>query len=143
MSDWLELELARHLAPVEAPAALQWKGFPPERPRWSFNLAPILALCAGAALVILASVPSRMGVDEANRALRTRAGIDLPVPPETAAQIESVRVVRARVAAVRYRMGEGEGTVFIARASAVSGPEWKAHGSYSIAGGCVLCHAKL
>ena len=144
MPEWLELELAHHLAPVNAPPSLTFRQ-PVEKtpPRWSLTLAPILAMAAAVAVVILATVPARLGVPEANRYLRTRAGVELPIPVNPRARIERVRVLRNRIASVTYRIDGTEATVLIARVSTVSGPAWKAHGAYAIAGSCVLCHANL
>jgi len=140
MPEWLELELAHHLAPVKAPPSLTFRQPVAKTPsRWSFTLAPILAMAAAVAVVILATLPARLSVAEANHYLRTRAGVQLAIPADTRARIEQVRL-RGRVASVTYRVDGVEATVLIARASTVSGPEWKAHGAYAIAGSCVLCH---
>lgn len=143
MPEWLESELAHHLAPVQAPPALTFREPAPQTPRWSFTLAPILAMAAAIAVVILATAPSRIGVAEANRYLRARAGIELAIPADTRARIEQVRMLHPKIAAVKYRIGETESTVLIAGAGASGGADWKQHGAYSIAGGCTLCHASL
>ena len=152
MSDWLELELAHHLAPVEAPPALVFERPAPRPSRRSFTLAPVLAAAAAVALVLLAAPQQHTNPLEINRYFRAQAGIDLPIPANTAAHIEGARVMsqgESRIAAVTYRSGGREGTVLIARASTVRGSEWKPHGQiYAIACAepqiaCVLCHANL
>ncbi len=152
MPDWLELELAHRLAPVEAPPQLTWQA--PARPaqRRSFTLIPILAAAAAVALLLLAAPRGPAGVAGVNRYLSSRAGIDLPIPAHTRARLERARILEqggVRVAAVTYRLDNSEATVLIARASAVRGPAWKPHGrTYAIACAkphmaCVLCHSNL
>lgn len=152
MPEWLELELAHHLAPVEAPAELRWREPEPRRPRWGFTLAPILAAVAAVAVLMLAA-PFRVSSPEVvNRYLEREAGIRLAIPPSTRAVIERARIVNrdgVRVAAVTYRLNRTEATVLIARAGAVRGAEWRPHGrDYAIACAepqiaCLLCHANL
>ena len=137
MPEWLESELARHLAPVEAPPTLVF----PAKQRRTFTLAPILAVAAAIAVAVLATVPPRPGVAEVNRYLQARAGVYLTIPADTTARFERVRLVRPGVAAVTYGQAGTKSTVLIARASAVSGNAWKSHGAYAINGPCVLCHA--
>ena len=152
MPEWLELELAHHLAPVEAPPELRWREPEPRRRRWSFTLAPILAAVAAVAVVLLAA-PFRVTSPEAvNRYLEREAGIRLPIPASTRAVIERARIVNrdgVRVAEVTYRVNRTEATVVIARAGTVWGAEWRPHGqNYAIAcaepqAACLLCHANL
>lgn len=148
MSDWLELELAHHLAPVEAPPSLTWRApeAAPPRPRWSFTLAPIVGLAAAIAVLILAAFPGRTTAGAVNRYLAREAGFQLPIPGSTRAQLERARIVKrggARIAAITYRLNGTESTVLIARAGTIRGAAWQAHGTYAIAGSCVLCHANL
>lgn len=149
MPEWLELELARHLTPVEAPPALAWQGLEPRRPRRGFKLLPMLAAAASAALLILAAPPGANSPAAVNRYLDREAGIRLAIPPSTRARIERVRVLHrngARIAAVTYRLHQTGTTVLIARAGTVRGPEWRPHGqTYAIASAhsqaaCLLCH---
>jgi hypothetical protein len=147
MSDWLELELAHHLAPVEAPVALT---LPQRRPaRRSYTMAPFLAAAAAVALLLLVAPHDSTSPTAVNRYLRASAGIDLPIPSNTRAHIEKARMLEGGVASITYRIGQGRATVWIARASAVRGPAWKAHGqTYAMAYAeprvaCLLCHSNL
>lgn len=152
MPEWLELELAHHLAPVEAPPALAWQAPERRRPRRSLTLLPILAAAAAVAVLILAAPRSAHSPEAVNRYLDREAGIRLAIPRSTRATIERVRVLPqngARIAAVTYRLHHTEATVLIARAGTVRGPEWRPHGqNYAIACAepqfaCLLCHASL
>lgn len=152
MSEWLELELAHHLAPVDAPPALTWQAPEPRRPRRTFTLVPILAAAAAVAAVILAALPVPTTPAAVNRYLEREAGIRLPIPASTRAVLGRARVVNAngtRIAAVTYRLNHSEATVLIARTSTVRGPAWRPHGQdYVIASAepqfaCLLCHANL
>jgi hypothetical protein len=134
MPEWLEQELTRHLAPVEAPPALTWRPPAPKR-----RLEPILALAATIALVFLATAPSPSSPAEVNRYLQREAGIQLAIPANTSARLERADV-NGGIASVTYRVGGAEARVLIARASLVSGPSWKPHGNYVISGSCGLCH---
>ena len=149
MPEWLELELAHHLAPVEAPPALAWRAPEPRRPRRGLTLWPILAAAAAAAVLILAAPRSGNSPEAVNRSVAREAGVRLAIPHSTPATIERVRVLRqngAPVAAITYRLRHTQATVLIARADAVSGPEWRPHGqNYVIASAepqfaCLLCH---
>lgn len=149
MPEWLQLELARNLAPVEAPPALAWQGLEPHRPRRGFKLLPMLAAAAAAALLILAAPRTAASPEAVNRYLDREAGIRLPIPPSTRATIERVRVLHrngTRIAAVTYRLHHTGATVLIARAGTVQGPEWRPHAqNYAIASAdpqavCLLCH---
>ncbi len=145
MPEWLEVELTKHLAPVEAPPSLVWRP-PVPKTRWSLTLSPILAMAAVFALVLLFSAPRGRIVDKVNYFLKTRADIQLSIPATTKARLQHVRIVDsggARIAEVTYRMDGAEATVLIARANAVRGLAWKSHGAYVISGNCVLCHANL
>jgi hypothetical protein len=152
MSEWLELELAHHLAPVEAPPSLTWRAPVQRQPRRTFTLVPILAAAAAVAAVILAVLPVPTTPAAVNRYLQREAGIRLPIPASSPAVLEKARIVNengARVAAVTYRMNHTQTTVLIARASTVRGPAWRPHGQgYVIASAeprlaCLLCHANL
>jgi hypothetical protein len=149
MPEWLELELAHHLAPVEAPPALTWQALEPRRPRRSFTLLPILAAAAAVAVLILAAPRGASSPEAVNRYLDREAGIRLAIPRATRATIERVRILHengGRIAAVTWRLRHTEATVLIARAGTVRGPEWRPHGqNYAIASAdpqfaCLLCH---
>ncbi len=145
MPEWLEVELTKHLAPVQAPPSLTWRP-PTPKTRWSFTLSPILAMAAVFALVLLFSAPQRRIVDKVNYFLKTQADIQLSIPASTKARLQHVRIVDpsgARIVEVTYRVDSAEAKVLIARAAAVRGTAWKSHGAYVISGSCVLCHANL
>ena len=151
MPEWLELELAHQLAPVKAPAALQFE-VPRRVSRRSFTLAPLLAGAAALAVLLLAAPHPRTNPEEINSYFESQAGIALPIPSNTRAAIEKAGMVDregARVASVTYRAAGREATVLIARAATVRGPDWKPHGqiyaiSYTDAQiACLLCHANL
>ena len=79
MSDWLELELAHHLAPVKAPEAL-WDRVqrPPQRvPRPLWPIAAILTMMAAAGVMWMAAKGQQPGVD-----LRRLTAQQLNTPPE-------------------------------------------------------------
>jgi len=149
MSEWLKLELAHHLAPVEAPLSLTWPAPESRRPRLSFTLLPILAAAAALALLILAVPRAGISPAAANRCLARDAGIPLAIPESTPAVIQRARILNqngARIAAITYGLHHREATVLIARAGTVTGPAWRPHGqAYVIACAdpplaCLLCH---
>jgi hypothetical protein len=156
MLDWLELELAQQLAPVEAPPALTWRVLAPAaqagRARRTFRLFPFVAAVAALAVVVLAVLPGVTTPAAVNRYLQREAGIEFPIPASTHAVLERARIVNengARIAAVTYRLNHTKATVLIARAGTVRGAEWRPHGqAYVIAcaepqTACLLCHANL
>ena len=149
MPEWLEAELRRELAPVEAPSLLAFAAPMTPAARRKLRLMPMIAVVAMAAVLLLAAVPAGTSPAAVNRYLERHCGIRLPIPAGSPAQVINARLVGAKgVAAVTYRLAGMESTVLIARASAVRGPEWKAHGNYAVAssdaqGACGLCHSSL
>lgn len=152
MPEWLELELAHSLAPVEAPSRLTWLVPEPRRPRRRLTLLPMLAAAALVAALLLAAPQSDNSPDAVNRYLAREGGIRLAIPSSTRATIERVRVGRkngVRIAEVTYRLHHTEATVLIAQAGTVRGPQWRPHDqNYVIASAdpqfaCLLCHSSL
>ena len=154
MSDWLELELAHHLGAVEAPDELtcpQVRTY--DRPRR--RLAPILAIAAGVAVLLLA-VPRATAIRSSDPArvnhwLYACAGIDLPIPGWARGRVQGARLVERdgmRVAEVSYQVGGKDATLLIAPARVGRDAGWKQHGAYAIfcpesPAACGLCHVSL
>jgi len=130
MSDWLERELARGLAPVAAPEALRIRlGLAPARRRAFPRVA--LTVAATVALIIGGSVAAGR---TAALDLRSAAGVD--VVREAA---EDVRLVRCDGGAgLPVRVNAGKATVLLAH----SNSEMPAHTSQAAPeAGCHLCHS--
>jgi hypothetical protein len=130
MSDWLERELARGLAPVAAPEALRIRlGLAPARRRKLPRVA--LSVAAAVTLIIGASVAAGR---TAALDLRSAAGVD--VVRESA---EGVRLARCDGGAgLPVRVNAGKATVLLAHASS----EMPAHTSAGATeAGCHLCHS--
>jgi hypothetical protein len=126
MSDWLERELARELAPVSAPDLLRIRlGFAPAK-RWEF---PRLALALAAAVVLVIAggyAASRTAALD----LRRQAGADVARRPA-----EGVAPVGAGMPS---QVNAGKATVLLAH----SGSERPAHTLVPAPeAGCHLCHS--
>jgi hypothetical protein len=130
MSDWLERELARGLAPVAAPEALRIRlGLARAKrrafPRVAFTVAAAVALIIGGSV----AAGRTAALD-----LRSAAGVD--VVRESA---EDGRLVRCDGgASLPVRVNAGKATVVLAH----SGSEMPAHASnVASEAGCHLCHS--
>ena len=129
MSDWLERELARGLAPVAAPEALRIRLGLARAKRRAFPRVA-LTVAAAVALIIGGSVAAGR---TAALDLRSAAGVD--VVRESA---EDVRLVRCDGGAgLPVRVNAGKATVLLAHSTS----EMSAHTSAAAAeAGCHLCH---
>jgi len=146
MSDWLELQLAHELRPVEAPEGL-WgrvqagRRRPVTRNRWWTARLPALA---SVALVITAGLlwsarpytgleqlaarelsrPARLDLRSSDPLeiaawLRREAGVDMEIPPSMRVQLTGARVIRqhgALIGEVSYRVGTDSAVLLVARA---------------------------
>lgn len=130
MSDWLERELARGLAPVAAPEALRIRlGLAPARRRTFPRMA--LTVAAAVAVIIGGSVAAGR-TDSLD--LRSAAGVD--VVRESAGDARLVRCDGG--AGLRVRVNAGNATVLLAH----EGSEMPAHTSGGATeAGCHLCHS--
>ena len=130
MSDWLERELARGLAPVAAPEALRIRlGLAPARRRAFPRVA--LTVAAAVALIIGGSVAAgrTSALD-----LRSAAGVD--VVRESAADVRLVRCDGG--AGLPVRVNAGKATILLAHFTV----EMPAHPStVAPEAGCHLCHS--
>lgn len=160
MSDWLDLELAHHLAPTGAPDQL-WErlqqGRPAPRPRTKWPVAAVIATLTVAAgtlwmvahgqeraadLRLLASreLASHPTLDlhshdprEIAAWARREAGVDLALSPAASVELTGARVVRHRgecVAAVSYKVDGRDAALLVARAAVAPG---EAHAGMSLA----------
>ena len=129
MSDWLERELTRGLAPVAAPEALRIRlGLAPARRR----VFPRVALTVAAAVVFIIGASVAAGRTAALD-LRSAAGVD--VVRESAADVRLVRCDGG--AGLPVRVNAGKPTVLLAHSSS----EMPARPSTATAeAGCHLCH---
>jgi hypothetical protein len=130
MSDWLERELARGLAPVAAPEALRIRlGL--ARPRRRTFPRVALTVAAAVALIIGGSVAAgrTTALD-----LRSAAGVDV-----VRGSAEDVRLVRCDGGAgLPVRVNAGNATFLLAH----EGSEMPAHTSAGAGeAGCHLCHS--
>ena len=128
MSDWLERELARDLAPVAAPPLLAIRlGLAPAK-RWEF---PRMALAVAAAVVLVIG-----GAYAASRTdaldLRREAGLDV------AAEGAPVRCDRG--SGLPLRVTAPKATVLLAHAGSAGEIPGRAPSATTEAG-CHLCHA--
>src|ERR1022692_1978353 len=90
MSDWLERELGRELAPVAAPEALGTRlGFAPAK-RWEI---PRLALAVAAAVVLVIGGSFAASRTEALD-LRRAAGVGVSMRPAEGEQLTGARLIR-------------------------------------------------
>ncbi len=130
MSDWLERELARGLAPVAAPEGLRIRlGLARARRRTFPRVA--LTVAAAVALIIGASVAAgrTTALD-----LRSAAGVD--VVRESAGDVRLVRCDGG--AGLPVRVNAGKATILLAH----SNVEMPAHPSTAgTEAGCHLCHS--
>ena len=130
MSDWLERELVRGLAPVAAPEALRIRlGLARARgrtfPRVAFTVAAAVVLIIGGSV----AAGRTAALD-----LRSTAGVD--VAPESAADVRLVRCDGG--AGLPVRVNAGKATVLLAHSSS----EMSAHTSAAATeAGCHLCHS--
>ncbi len=129
MSDWLERELARELAPVAAPPMLAIRlGLAPAR-RWEF---PRMALAVAAAVVLVIGAGYAASRTEALD-LRREAGVDVAGAGDT-------RPVRCdRGAGMPLHVNVPKATVLLAHAAPAGERPGRAPGARSEAG-CHLCH---
>ena len=136
MSDWLERELARGLAPVAAPEALRIRlGLAPAK-RWVF---PHVALTVAAAVVFIIGGSYAAGRTAAFD-LRRATGVEVALRPAEDVQRSDIRLVRCDGgAALPVRVNAGNATVLLAH----SNIEMPAHTSATApeAAGCHLCHS--
>src|SRR5262245_63667229 len=145
MSDWLDLELAHHLAPTSAPDQLwdRLQRMPPPRPKPRWPVAAIIAtgmVAAGtlwmvakgqepaadlrllAADELIAPGPLDIRSQDAREITawaRREAGVEIALSPATSVELVGARIVRHRgecVAAVSYRVGGREAALLVARA---------------------------
>jgi hypothetical protein len=186
MSEWLELELSECLAPVRAPEAL-WERVnrSPFRAAarrhsmkpgaWAWIAA---AATVAATVVVTLAIPSpslsqlaaaelaksrpadfqSSDPKEIGKWLRTNAGVDVPIPPDTPVELTGARALEhagARVGEVLYRVAGRSAVLLVGRAGALEAPSrhgqsaWQAHGQvYALAFvepgqsqlACRLCH---
>ena len=135
MSDWLERELARELAPVTAPGKLAAQlGFAPAK-RWEF---PRLGLAVAAAVAMVVA-----GSYAASRTewldLRGAAGVGAWPPPGEGTHLRDARVLRCDGGAgMPIRPGAGKATVLLAH----DGFERSAHRlAAAPEADCRFCHS--
>ena len=129
MSDWLERELIRGLAPVAAPEALRIRlGLAPARRR----VFPRVTLTVAAAVVFIIGASVAAG---RTAALDLRSAVGVHVVRETA---ENVRIVRCDGGAgLPARINAGKTTILLAHSTA----ETPARPATATAeAGCHLCH---
>jgi hypothetical protein len=127
MSDWLERELARDLAPVAAPHLLAIRlGLAPAK-RWEF---PRMALAVAAAVVLVIGGAYAAGRTDALN-LRREAGVDV------AAENAPVRCDRG--SGMPLRVTAPKATVLLAHAGSAGETPGRAL-SASTDAGCHLCH---
>jgi hypothetical protein len=135
MSDWLERELARGLAPVTAPRTLRIRlGFAPAE-RWEFPRAA-LALAAAVVMIIGGGyAASRTAALD----LRRQAAADVPLPPAEGVPPAGTRLLRCDGAAgMPSQIIAGKATVLLAH----SGFERPAHtAAPTTEAGCHQCHS--
>jgi hypothetical protein len=137
MSDWLERELSRALAPVAAPDALRIRlGFAPAK-RWVF---PRVALAVAAAVVMIIGggyAASRTAALD----LRREAAVNITLQPAEGAQLTGTRLPRCDGgAAMPAQKNAGNATVLLAHFS----PSIEQPGHALAAApesGCHLCHS--
>jgi len=147
MSDWLELELAHHLAPAEAPDIL-WERVNraaaaplvtrPQRPAW-LPIAAILTIMVGAGamwmfakaatfdLQHLAALKADGPMDlnssdprEITEWARRQAGIDLSLSPSPSVCLKGARIIRdqgRQIAAISYQVEGRSASLLVAHAS--------------------------
>ncbi len=129
MSDWLERELTRGLAPVAAPEALRIRlGLAPARRR----VFPRVALTVAAAVVFIIGASVAAGRTAALD-LRSAAGVD--IVRESAEEVHLARCDGG--AGLPVRVNPGKATVLLAHSSS----EMPARPSAATAeAGCHLCH---
>jgi hypothetical protein len=170
MSEWLERELARELAPVEAPGMLGVRLGLAQARRWE---CPRAALAVAAAVVLAIGggyAGGRMaGLDPGQLAargvrgtetiefastdpvavaawLRREAGVEVPLPAGAGVRVTGARVIRRhgeRVPAITLQVNAGTATVVVAHAgSAAEGALKMPDHALAAArdAGCHLCH---
>jgi hypothetical protein len=132
MSDWLERELARELAPVAAPPMLAIRlGLAPAK-RWVF---PRMALAVAAAVVLVIGGAYAASRTEALD-LRLEAGVDVAED----SPLSAARPPRCDGGAARpLRVTAPKATVLLAHAAPAGETPGRAPGGSSEAG-CHLCH---
>ena len=130
MSDWLERELARGLAPVASPEALRIRLGLARARRRTF---PRVAFTVAAAVVLIIGGSVAAG---RTAALDLRSAAGVGVVRETA---EDVRLVRCDGGAgLPVRVNAGKATILLAHSTS----EVPAHASTVAAeAGCHLCHS--
>ena len=157
--NWIEPLLDRHLRPAAAPREL-WNRIQDPQPRpkrllhWKLAVALMLAVATAWALH-----PRAVSMDSDRAAdirewVRARTGFDVPLSPTAPIQLCGSRVVGASSAEIRYRSGDHEAVLLVARADHyTSGHQfigrnaWILRGqSYSVSAAdlqsaCLLCHA--
>ena len=162
MSEWIDLQLAHSLTPVNAPDELWARINAPvaqrKRPgaiRWAVPVA--IAACV---MVLLARPMdlSRMAAGElrggrlefvsndpvaVERWLAHQGGMSVPLRPAAGVQVRGARMVKHSVAAVSYEVDGNPATVLIARGSGVSPcklPGYTVVVANANAAACRLCH---
>jgi hypothetical protein len=150
MSDWLELQLAHELGPVEAPEGLwgrvQAGRRPAPRNRWWIARLPVLA---SVALVVTAGLLwsawrqaglEQLAASELSRSvrldlrssdaseigawLRREAGVDVEIPVSTRTRLTGARVIQQRgalIGEVTYTVGKDSAVLLVARAGGAFG----------------------
>jgi hypothetical protein len=134
MSDWLERELARGLAPVAAPEALRIRLGLARARRRAF---PRVAFTVAAAVVLIIGGSVAAGRTAALD-LRRATGVDVARQPAEDVQMSDMRLVRCDGGAgLPARVNAGSATVLLAH----SNVEMPAHASAATEAGCHLCHS--
>jgi hypothetical protein len=135
MSDWLERELARELAPVAAPEALGTRlGFAPAK-RWEI---PRLALAVAATVVLVIGGSFAASRTEALD-LRREAGVGVSMRPAEGEQLTGARLIRCDGGAgMPLQMNADKATILLAH----SGSERSGHTlAAAPEADCHYCHS--